>query len=499
MVVYMISKNGKPLMPTTRCGHVRWLLKNNLARVVETNPFTVQLKYMTDEKTQSLTMGIDSGRTNIGISVVKDNGEEVFSAEVTSRNKDVTKLMTARREQRMAKRRHRRTKRQRRAVANKTTFNSMSKEIFLSHYEKPITVKYIKNKEARYCNRKRPKGWLTPTVRHCVLTHINLIKKIAKFLPITRISIEVNTFDFQLMDNPNIKAWEYSKGRLFGYDDINHYVSECQDGKCLLCGNKIEHYHHIVPRSENGSNSADNIAGLCLNCHSLVHKNEEIRKKLSEFKEGLVKKYSGSAVLNAAMSSIIDEISKLGYEIWLTTGKRTYAFRKEHNVIKTHNHDAYCIACDSIENIQSIKLMDSCYKIRQFRRHDRAIIHKANFDRNYYLDGKFVATNRNNSMCQTKVSLADFRENLSQQMDLSDVEHIVSKLVCKQHKPAYKDPKRVLSGAVIKSKDNTFVLIKTEGKHNGVSDYYVSEENKKYRYKTCQVVRYNEGLVFCRN
>lgn len=43
--VYVISASGKPLMPTTRCGHIRGLLNAGKARVVEREPFTIQLKY----------------------------------------------------------------------------------------------------------------------------------------------------------------------------------------------------------------------------------------------------------------------------------------------------------------------------------------------------------------------------------------------------------------------------------------------------------------------
>lgn len=30
--VYVLNKDGKPLMPTTRCGHVRYLLKEKKTR-----------------------------------------------------------------------------------------------------------------------------------------------------------------------------------------------------------------------------------------------------------------------------------------------------------------------------------------------------------------------------------------------------------------------------------------------------------------------------------
>ena len=39
--VYVLNKDGKPLMPTTRCGHVRYLLKEKKARVVASKPFTI--------------------------------------------------------------------------------------------------------------------------------------------------------------------------------------------------------------------------------------------------------------------------------------------------------------------------------------------------------------------------------------------------------------------------------------------------------------------------
>ena len=61
-VIYVQSKDGKPLMPTTRGGHVRHLLKSNKARVVERYPFTIRLLYDTEGITQPLYLGIDTRR-----------------------------------------------------------------------------------------------------------------------------------------------------------------------------------------------------------------------------------------------------------------------------------------------------------------------------------------------------------------------------------------------------------------------------------------------------
>jgi len=45
MVYYVISKKGKPLMPTTKYYKVRTLLKRGRARIVCREPFIIQLLF----------------------------------------------------------------------------------------------------------------------------------------------------------------------------------------------------------------------------------------------------------------------------------------------------------------------------------------------------------------------------------------------------------------------------------------------------------------------
>ena len=155
-VTYVINKEGKPLMPTTRSGRVRHLLNRKQARVVGTNPFTIQLLYEVGNYTQDIILGIDPGRTNIGVTAVKEDGTSLFSAEFATRNKEIPKLMANRKSYRIQHRKHRREKRQRRAI--KADHQLKNKEIsrILPQCSKPIICKNIKNKEARFCNRKRP-------------------------------------------------------------------------------------------------------------------------------------------------------------------------------------------------------------------------------------------------------------------------------------------------------------------------------------------------------
>ena len=94
-MVYVISKEGKPLMPTKRYGKVRRLLKQGLAKVVRRKPFTIQLLYDTTTYTQDITLGIDSGYTYIGFSAITEK-EELICGEVKLRN-DISELLKERR------------------------------------------------------------------------------------------------------------------------------------------------------------------------------------------------------------------------------------------------------------------------------------------------------------------------------------------------------------------------------------------------------------------
>ena len=95
-MVYVINKEGRPLMPTEQHGYVRILLKKGKARVVRKIPFTIQLLYETMDQVQPVILGVDPGRTNIGVCTITETGKPLFSAEVQTRNKDIPKLMAKR-------------------------------------------------------------------------------------------------------------------------------------------------------------------------------------------------------------------------------------------------------------------------------------------------------------------------------------------------------------------------------------------------------------------
>ena len=100
-VVYVLSIEGEPLMPTLP-RKARVLLKRRNAKVVKRFPFTIQLLYKTSSAKQPISLGVDIGYIHIGLSAVT-NKKELYAAEVILR-KDIVKLNSERRQYRRARR-----------------------------------------------------------------------------------------------------------------------------------------------------------------------------------------------------------------------------------------------------------------------------------------------------------------------------------------------------------------------------------------------------------
>lgn len=104
MLVYVVDKNGQPLMPTHNGAKVRVLLKQNRAKVVSKCPFTIKLLYESTNFTQPLTLGIDTGSKHVGSAVVNDiTSEVIYESQVELRD-DIKSKMDRRRASRRSRR-----------------------------------------------------------------------------------------------------------------------------------------------------------------------------------------------------------------------------------------------------------------------------------------------------------------------------------------------------------------------------------------------------------
>ena len=498
--IYVLDINGNPLMPTSRHSKVRKLLKEKKAKIVDYLPFTIQLLY--EPKTtevQPVMFPIDPGRTNIGAIAMALTGEVFAGAKVTTRNKDIPKLMEERKGHHNASRQGERKVRQRRAKKYKTTFkDGPVKERILPQCKEPIKLNYIKNTEAKFCNRKRPERWLTPTATQLLRTTLNIIKKFQKILPISHCVLEYNAFAFMELDNPNIANWQYSKGFLYKEEDLYTYISKQQEDKCIFCNEKIDHYHHIVPRSKNGSNTYKNIAGLCEKHHTLVHTDEEWVNKLKAKKEGIAKEYAGTSILNIIMPYLAIELQNIfGENFFMCDGYTTKAIREKYHLDKDHHIDAYCIGLSYLESldIKDIKIERNIqyFQIKQFRRHNRQLIHRQT-ERTYKLNGEIVAKNRQKRIGQTSPSLREWYKDTKRKLGKKETKQLQSKLKVLKSTRSYRNPNSIMPGAIFFYKNKRHIL-------SGISDkgrYFraLGQGTKNFKAKDCKIIKYNTGLVF---
>lgn len=311
-MVYVIAKNGQPLMPTERFGKVRRLLKNNKAKVIHRCPFTIQLLYEIENPvTQEIVLGIDAGSKVIGVSASTEK-KEVYAAEVELR-KDVSSLLSARRELRFS-RRNRKTR-----------------------YRKP-----------RFNNRvhAKKKGWLAPSILQKIGTHLKVVENIIKLLPVSKIIVETASFDIQKIKNPAIQGIEYQQGEQLDFWNAREYVLFRDGHTCQCCKGKskdrILNVHHIESR-QTGGNAPNNLITLCETCHKKYHRGElELPKTI---RRGM--KFKDSAfmgIMRWAFYNRLKEIyAPLGIAVDMTYGYITKNTRIRHGLPKTHRVDALCI------------------------------------------------------------------------------------------------------------------------------------------------------------
>lgn len=304
MKVYVLNKNGKPLMP---CQPViaRLLLKQEKANVVKRSPFTIQLNYDTTNYIQEIKLGVDSGYKSIGFSAIT-NKEELISGEV-----ELDNMMSKRIQDKSMYRRNKRNR---------------------LWYRKPRFLNRVSTKK---------KGWLPPSTERRFNTHLRIIEQIKSILPISKVIIEIAKFDIQKIENPDISGKEYQQGNMYNYRNQIAYLIAREKGLCQYCKGKYKkgegwRLHHIWGKSKDRSQD-----------WALVH--ESCHKKLHAKKEEYVlqKKRSKSYMASTFMSIIRKRFIGMFDH---TYGNITFQNRVELNLEKSHINDAFVIAGGNFQN-----------------------------------------------------------------------------------------------------------------------------------------------------
>ena len=309
MTTFVISKSGEKLMPTTNIKKIRKLLRSGRAVITKHHPFTVQLQYETTDGIQPVELSVDTGYENIGISV-KSEKHEYVSAEYRLLKNEKQRHDDQRRE-------HRRPRRNRK------------------RYRAP-----------RFDNRRKPEGWLAPSVRNKKDRHVDLIKLYCGVCPITKITLEMGQFDPAALDavvqgKPIPEGADYQHGPRYGYDTLREAVFARDGYKCICCGRGgvLLRLHHTGFRSGDRSNRLANLASVCDKCHS--PKNHKPGGELWELAPP--KGTAPATYMNIVRWRIYEEVKAFGVDVHITYGAVTKRTRRDLNIEKSHANDAYCI------------------------------------------------------------------------------------------------------------------------------------------------------------
>jgi len=322
--VLVVDAEKRPLMPCSPA-RARILLTQGKAAVLRRFPFVLILKEpRPDASVAPLRLKLDPGAQTTGLAIVNDTrGEVVWAAELTHRGNQVRKNLM----QRAAARRGRRSRH--------------------TQYRKP-----------RWRNRRRPQGWLAPSLISRVQNGLTWVQRLRRFCPIGSLSVELVRFDMALVQNPDIEGVEYQRGTLWS-TEVRQYLLTKWEHRCAYCGTaglpfEIDHVH---PRAKGGS---DRVANLVVACHRCNQRkaDQSIEAFLAAQPESLVRvqvqrkaSLKDAAAVNATRWALYERLKETGLPLETGSGGLTKWNRQNRNLPKHHWLDAACCGRSTPERL----------------------------------------------------------------------------------------------------------------------------------------------------
>jgi 5-methylcytosine-specific restriction endonuclease McrA len=362
-MVFVLDQRKQPLMPTTP-KRARLLLERGRAVVHRVKPFVIRLRERRVEQSvmQPVALKIDPGSRATGITVARveatPEGEvhhALFLSEVRHRGEAV---LEGKQKQAAARRRRR--------SAN------------------------LRHRAPRFLNRRRPAGWLPPSIRSRVDNVVTWTARYRSFAPVSRLEVERVRFDMQLIQNPEIAGTEYQHGELAGWE-LRAYLLIKYRYRCAYCGKQGVPFEldHQVPRSRGGSNRASN---LVLSCHACNQ--AKGNKTAAEFGHPEVAAQAkvplkDAAAVNATRFRLVEELRRFGLPIGTWSGGRTRWNRTRFDLEKSHALDA--LAIGELSGVKPGKHQTLVIRATGRGQHCRTLWNRYGFPRAYLPRQKMVA------------------------------------------------------------------------------------------------------------
>ncbi|MFI0452978.1 RNA-guided endonuclease IscB [Actinomadura sp. 6N118] len=335
--MFVLDSRGIPLQPC-HPARARELLRKGRAVVVRHTPFVIGLKDRTAAESQvdGVEVGVDPGSKHTGIALFTAQGGERrgrYSIQLDHRGATIGKKI----EQRAAYRRRRRSKNLR--------------------YRAP-----------RFLNRKRPHGWLAPSLRHRVDTTVSWVDRLSRWAPVRAVHVERVAFDTHLLSaGKPLEGVEYQQGTLHGYE-VRGYLLAKWGRTCVYCGatDTPLNIDHIHPTSKGGSDRVSNLTLACIPCNQ-TKSNRPVTEFLAARPKVLAR------VLSQAKAPLRDAaaVNATRWALWraldarlpthTASGGRTKWNRTRNGLPKTHTLDALAVGkLDAITETVSQVLVAGC-------------------------------------------------------------------------------------------------------------------------------------------
>ena len=355
--VYVLSKEGIPLMPT-RPAKAKWLLKHGRAKVERRQPFTIRLTYeIKSPVCQPVSLAIDDGET-VGVAAIQTNSTHqrvVFAAQMRLRGREITDSLSRRRRLRRARRRRRWGRRQKRQYHTQA---------------------------------------LPPSIRADIDAKMRLVNKVLTFLPISEMRWEPLSFSMDAVKNaPKTTGGpRLLPPYLIGSPRQPKFAPRLgtqkrerllvrDDKRCCVCSRGVTQttaFFYRIGRPKR----LDSYITLCKACSQKIQTD---RCVLSFDPE----KYSSLRGVGRVMHGKIEfgqRLKSLDIPIFLVNGWRTAQCRKRMNLPKSHINDAVAIASRfgsraSRGRGEPCLLMDSAFLVRLRARHQRKLFFENPGDR----------------------------------------------------------------------------------------------------------------------
>lgn len=365
MMVFVVSQDGNPLMPT-RPAKARKLLKSGQASVIRKIPFVIKLNFtLKNPVMQPVTVGIDDGAKYAGIAIVanreKKDNHVVFAGTLFVDN-NIRDKMDARRELR-------KTRRYRLRYRKKRFDNRTRKKCFVcgqNAFKGHETCRL--HKRTKLGEKTMKSYWLPPSSKARKDAIVRTLTRLARYISINKAIIETGKFDLHKLSRPEISGEEYQQGPRYAKDTVKaalimEYGRKVETDKgidyvarCCYCLNEKGPFEveHIKPKSKLGTDAWHNLTLSCVKCNRKKGNKtpEEAGMKLQirpkPFFATEVFKYANN--LQQGKNYLKKAVNDLGMSVSFTFGQYTSWQRKAFNIPKTHYNDATIVAVTTYDS-----------------------------------------------------------------------------------------------------------------------------------------------------